>query len=174
MKLPSLVSEEKLSVMARLAETTPAGPFVEVGVYKGGSSQVLYALAQRQQRALYLYDTFTGIPYADDLDSHRVGDFSDAIMANILSALPDAIVQKGVFPNPELALPERVSFAHLDVDQERSYKDSLNALMPRMVRGGMVLCDDYCLSGAARAIDAVNDQHCVKAELADGRMLLIF
>lgn len=174
MQLPSLIGREKLSVMARLAEMTPSGPFVEVGVYKGGSSQVLYEVAQKQGRALYLYDTFTGIPYAGDYDTHRVGDFGDAVMATVIQALPGAVVQKGVFPHPDLWVPEKLSFVHLDVDQERSYADGLQAVMPRMVRGGMILCDDYCLQGAARAIDAISDAQCVKTELADGRVLLIF
>lgn len=160
--------------MTRLAEVSPAGPFIEVGVYKGGSSQVLYDLAKKQGRSLYLYDTFTGIPFAGDFDSHREGDFGDVVMQTVVESLPGAVVQKGVFPNPDLVVPERLAFVHLDVDQERSYRESLDCLMPRMVRGGMVLCDDYCLTGAARAIDAVSDQRCVKAVLTDGRMLLLF
>jgi len=95
-------------------------------------------------------------------------------MASICAAMPQAIVQKGIFPNKDLKVPEQVAFAHLDVDQERCYRESLDFLMPRMMKGGMMLCDDYCLVGAARAIDAVNDDLCVKAELADGRMLLLF
>lgn len=174
MQLPSLIGREKLAVMTRLAEITPAGPLVEVGVYKGGSSQVLYEITQKQGRALYLYDTFAGIPHMDEWDSHPVGDFSDVTVENIVKALPGAIVQRGVFPHDDLIVPEKVAFAHLDVDQERSYRESLDALMPRMLRGGMILCDDYCLRGAARAIDSVNDQHCVKTVLVDGRMLLLF
>lgn len=174
MQLPSLIGREKLAVMARLAEITPPGPFLEVGVYKGGSSQILYEICERQGRSLYLYDTFTGIPHEGEFDSHKVGDFGDANLETIRRALPEAMIQKGIFPSEEFVVPGRISFVHLDVDQEQSYKESLDFLMPRMIRGAMILCDDYCLIGAARAIDAVSDQDCVKTELADGRVLLIF
>ena len=44
-----------------------------------------------------------------------------------------------------------IAFAHLDVDQ--SYVEGCRYLEPRMVAGGVMWFDDYCLSGAKKAID---------------------
>ena len=174
MDLPSLVGREKLAVLARLAESTPQGPFVEVGVYKGGSAQVLYEVSQRQKREIYLYDTFEGIPFQGEFDSHKTGDFADASYEEVSRSLPRAVVQKGVFPNLKSIVPAKIAFAHLDVDQEKSYRDCLSVIGPRMVVGGMILCDDYCLDGAARAIDDFVKSTGVKSNPMDSRMLLLF
>ena len=59
---PSLLSPEQLEDLAQLARSAPAGAFVEVGVYRGGSARVLCDIAQEQGRTLYLFDTFAGHP----------------------------------------------------------------------------------------------------------------
>lgn len=165
----SLLGKEKLELLARLAEYSPAGAFVEVGVYKGGSALILYSVAQKQARRLYLYDTFAGIPYAGQNDSHKAGDFSDGISEHEARlAFPDAYVSKGIFPDGYV--PDELAFVHLDVDQEKSYTDALAVLEPALVPGGMILCDDYVLRGAAMAIDTSPLLHC---HLNDGRMLLL-
>ncbi len=157
-----------LATMAFLANSAPSGAFVEVGVYLGGSAEVLYEVAQKQRRRLYLYDTFSGIPFADEIDSHRVGDFGvGASFEATQAAFPDAVVQKGIFPRDQ-AIPDSIAFVHLDVDQYRSYRECLDTLLPRMVRGGMILCDDYCLGGAAKAIDETKAE---KELLPDNRIL---
>ena len=51
--------------LAATAKTTPAGCFVEVGVWKGGSASYLTEVAEQQNREIFLYDTFTGIPFAE-------------------------------------------------------------------------------------------------------------
>lgn len=166
-KLPSLIGDHHLAGMEVLAKSSPPGALLEVGVYKGGSASVLYEVAQLQNRSLWLYDTFSGIPYADDVDSHKVGDFSDGMsLESAKLAFPLARVQECVFPGG-VEMPDSIAFAHLDVDQYRSYRDSLDVLMPRMVRGGIILCDDYCLGGAAKAIDETAGD---KNFLEDGRI----
>jgi hypothetical protein len=139
--------------MARFAECSPRGDFVEVGVYRGGSASVLYEISQIQHRLLYLYDTFEGIPFSGPDDTHQVGDFSDCDGAEAIHcAMPEAIVQKGVFPRDQ-TIPKQIAFAHLDCDQYQSYRESLDIIIPRMVRWGIIMCDDYALAGAAKAID---------------------
>ncbi len=70
-RLPSLLGAEQLAALATLARATPPGDFAEVGVYRGGSAQVLYEIAQEQNRTLHLFDTFTGTPFHNtELDYH--------------------------------------------------------------------------------------------------------
>ena len=171
--LPSVISQEKLMVMVDLAEAAPQGAFAEVGVYQGGSASILYAIAQRDRRALYLYDTFEGIPFSDPAhgDAHLVGDFSDCSMAAVQSALPDAIIEKGVFPDCRLPT-EPVAFVHADADQYQSTRAVCQYFPPLMTHGGMILFDDYyALDGCRRAVDEFLPQREI---LPDGRALVRF
>ena len=92
--LPSVVAKEVISALIRRAKLSPNGSFVEVGVYKGGTAWHLSKLAEEQNRKIYLYDTFEGIPYKDKIDSHKVGDFNDTSYDKIVEAIPYAQVIK--------------------------------------------------------------------------------
>ena len=151
--LPSLVCVDDLQAMEKAAGSTPKGCFVEVGVYQGGSAAVLYRVAECQGREIFLYDTFTGIPYKDPIDSHNIGDFSDSDPAKISETLPNARVIQGIFPHSAIKMPA-VAFVHLDVDQYRSYKESVEYLEPMMVPGGIMWFDDYgCTPGATEYLN---------------------
>lgn len=154
---PSQVGPDTIKAMLAVARQAPPGPFVEVGVYKGGTAWHLGELALEQDRELWLYDTFAGIPFAGPRDSHKVGDFGDADYAAVQRAIPHARLVMGIFPESAYGpryFPKRlVAFAHLDCDQERSYREALGFLIPRMAPGGFLWFDDApCLSGAERAV----------------------
>jgi O-methyltransferase len=152
--MPSLLNNESLRYLAELAEGTPAGAFVEVGVYQGGSAGVLAGIAERQDRALYLYDTFTGIPMyePENGDAHRIGEFSDTSLEAVRALVPKAVILPGVFPGTIVDMGP-IAFAHIDADQYRSVKDSIAYLWPQIVPGGVMLFDDYkCLDGATKAV----------------------
>jgi O-methyltransferase len=158
MQPPSLVGDNVIQEMKLEAMKTPPGRFVEVGVYKGGTAWHLYEICKYQQRRLILCDTFTGIPYADQSagDSHKIGDFADTSREAVEALMPEAIIVEGIFP--ESAREEdfhNIAFVHLDCDQYLSYLDSINFLLPRMVPGGVMWFDDYCLEGAKKAVDSI-------------------
>jgi hypothetical protein len=148
----SLVGEFHLNEMLTRAEATPPGCFVEVGVYKGGSAYRLQELAKRQNRALFLYDTFAGIPYESPVDSHHIGDFADVDLDQVVSLFPYARVVKGIFPNSAVGMPG-IAFAHIDCDQYQCVFESALYLQPRMVADGVIWFDDSpCLAGARQAV----------------------
>lgn len=148
----TLISGEVLEAMLEVASQTPAGALVEVGVYRGGSARALHGLAERQQRVLYLYDTFAGIPYANDIDTHAVGEFSDCDVVSVQNACPSAVITPGIFPESAVEMGP-IAFAHLDCDQYRSYHESIDYLLPRMVSGGVLWFDDSTvLRGANLAV----------------------
>jgi hypothetical protein len=153
----SLISRDILDEMAAMARACPPGCFMEVGVYKGGSAVYLDEAARAQSRELYLFDTFSGIPYrTHERDSHQVGDFADGPgFRAIREMFPDAYVVQGIFPESAQALiMPPVAFVHLDVDQYKSYRDAICFLRPRMVEGGVMWFDDYdCLPSATLAVD---------------------
>lgn len=164
--LPSLVNRENIAQLLAAAASTPPGMFIEVGVYKGGTAWHLAKLAQEQHRKIMLFDTFTGIPFADPKngDRHVVGDFSDCNYEAVRDAIPYATVIKGIFPDcvpkpPDVVKVEvvpDVAFCHLDVDQYQSYIDCCSYLSQYMVKGGIMWFDDCDhLDGAKKAVTEV-------------------
>lgn len=141
MSLPSAVPQNIIDSLVRLASTSPEGNFVEVGVYQGGTAWHLARLAEEQNRKIYLYDTFTGIPFKGDLDYHQVGDFSDTSFEKVRDAIPYATVVQGIFPESAIEM-DNIAFVHLDCDQYQSVIDSIAYLKPKMVKGGIIWFDD--------------------------------
>jgi len=156
-RLTSAISESNLKYLADVAATAPSGAFVEVGVYRGGSAQRLYWVAERQGRALHLFDTFEGIPHKSEFDHHNVGDFADGVdLIAMREAMPRATFYKGIFPD---TLPEtltRIAFVHDDSDQYESTRAVIERLYPKLVPLGIIYFDDYwtpTCPGSRRAID---------------------
>lgn len=153
----SLINEVQLAELIEMAGETPPGAFVEVGVYRGGSAEKLVEKAREQGRALWLFDTFAGIPCKDWDDRHRIGDFADCSFDAVQARIPDALIVVG---DCRVTLAEAntgpVAFAHIDCDQYASIKACIAELTPRMVRGGVMWFDDYgpgFLEGADRAVE---------------------
>lgn len=153
--LPTLVGDDVLEALAEVSKATPPGCFVEVGVYKGGTGWLLSQVAEMQGREIYLYDTFTGIPYTDPThgDVHQVGDFSDTSYEVVKNAIPYAHVIQGLFPQSAVEMGP-IAFVHLDVDQYQSYKDAFDYLLSRCQSGTVLWFDDYgLLNGATQAVN---------------------
>lgn len=149
----TLLGQLALDSICEIASECPPGCFVEFGVYKGGSAWHLSRVAERQGRELHLYDTFTGIPYREDFDPHKVGDFGDTTYEAVCAAVPYARVHRGIFPDTLVPMPP-IAFAHVDADQYQSIKAAIEVLGPLMVKGGAMVFDDYpWLPGAVKALE---------------------
>ncbi len=153
----SLINPEQLAQLCRFAATMPAGDFVEVGVYRGGSAVRIAEVAREQGRVLWLFDTFTGTPCQSEFDiHHKVGAFADCSEADVRALIPEAkIVVGDCRKTLKKAKTGPVAFAHVDCDQYESIRACILGLGPRMVPGGVMWFDDYGagLIGADRAID---------------------
>ncbi|HQQ81929.1 MAG TPA: class I SAM-dependent methyltransferase [Cyclobacteriaceae bacterium] len=149
----SLVAPDHIADLLNMAAATPAGAFVEIGVYRGGTAFHLDRLAKEQGRFCYLYDTFEGIPYTSPVDHHQVGDFADASFEDIVKMVKVSTVVKGIFPESAISMRGPIAFVHLDCDQHKSIIDSCLYLEPMMVKGGVMWFDDSpVLSGAEKAV----------------------
>lgn len=155
--LPSIISRPNLEAMVALAKTAPPGCFVEVGVFHGGSAQLLYEVAMMQAREIHLFDTFVGTPfYTDGLDQHKLGaEFADPeAPKNIRSLMPMAHLHVGVYPDTHPEDLQDIAFIHCDCDQYLSYRAVIDRLWPLVVVGGFLLFDDYpYLPGAKKAVN---------------------
>jgi len=149
----SLIGPATVAQMCEAAGKTPPGAFVEIGVYKGGSARALADVAVAQGRELHLFDTFTGMPIADERDSHKVGDFADTDEATVRALIPEAVFHVGVFPATAPADMGPIAFLRIDADQYQSYMDAIAWATPLMAKGGLMWFDDCgVLPSADRAV----------------------
>lgn len=149
---PSLVRQYTADAMVELATKTPPGNFLEVGVYKGGTATLLYELTEQQHRKLFLYDTFTGMPYKSAVDEHEIGDLADTSVEEVRQYCPNAVIVPGIFPHSAVDMGP-IAFAHIDCDQYQAHVESIEFLLPKMVKGGVIWFDDStALYGARLAV----------------------
>jgi len=158
------------------------GDVVECGVWKGGSMMAIagtLASLGDTSRNLYLFDTFEGMtpPSNNDVDingtsamellskSEKTEDTSVWCCAGL------DVVKQGLgmvnYPKdkihyvqgmveetiPEHA-PEKIALLRLDTDWYESTKHEMEHLFPRLVKGGILIIDDYGhWQGARKAVD---------------------
>jgi O-methyltransferase len=147
------------------------GCIIECGVWRGGMSAGLADTLPG--RTHFLFDSFEGLPpakvdvdgadaiayqrdknhpaYHDNCRAER--SFAEKAMGR--SAAGKFTLMQGWFNEtlPEFAPPEPIAVLRLDGDWYESTMDCLNALYPHVVKGGLILIDDYYTwDGCARAI----------------------
>ncbi|MEI7453040.1 MAG: TylF/MycF/NovP-related O-methyltransferase [Actinomycetes bacterium] len=158
----SLVPPDRLYILETLMYNSNKidGDFIECGVYKGGTAKLALRIMSPGKK-IYLFDTFCGMPPVNKaLDSHKEGDFSDLSLSIVESYLSDerAIFNQGLIPDTFQGLESlRISFAHIDVDIYKSVKDSFRFIYPRLVKGGIAVCDDYGSNGCRGARAALDE-----------------
>ncbi len=151
------------------------GDFVELGCYKGDTSLLLAELLKNNQKKLWIYDSFEGLPDKTSADISELGrDFKpgelavtkrEVKMRFLRAGLPVPIIKKAWFQDlGSDDLPNEIAFAFLDGDFYESIKISLELVWPRMNEKGVIVIHDYsnqALPGVALAIDEwLNDKSC--------------
>ncbi len=149
----SLITEDRCYVIYILSRNCAhlPGDFAECGTYKGGSAYLIATAIEdcENERFLHLFDTFSGIPDTaiQGVDGHKAGDFADVSfddVKNYLAPFPFVVFHRGLIPDTLATVSEkRFSFLHIDVDIYQTARDRCEFFYPRMVRGGIMLFDDY-------------------------------
>lgn len=156
------------------------GDIVECGVWRGGSMMTAALTLLRlgdTERELFLYDTFEGMSKPTDADSSLDGASASELLEttekgtgvwcyasiedvreNILSlGYPSDkihLVKGKVEDTIPSRLPRSISLLRLDTDWYESTKHELEHLYPLLVRGGVLIIDDYGhWQGARKAVD---------------------
>ena len=151
------------------------GAFVECGVFKGGSvmNMALTQLNFNKLVHIYLYDTFEGMTPQGEFDINHKGVSADRILKNPsklcicsleqvkshlkLTGYPQGFLhfrQGDVAETLKTDLPKQISLLRLDTDWYESTKIELEILYPRLVKGGVLILDDYGYwKGAKKAAD---------------------
>lgn len=129
------------------------GAAAEVGVFQGASARIV--LEALPDKTLHLFDTFAGMPDAQDgLDKGQYEGPLESVREYLNS--PRVRFHKGYFPRDtghEVA-DERFAFVHLDIDYYDGTLGALEFFWPRMNRGGVLITHDYgypMLPGPAKA-----------------------
>lgn len=159
------------------------GAIVECGVWKGGSMMAIAETLKAENadnRQLYLYDTFEGMPPPTEADK----DFSGVDAAARLneesnnkkesyiwaySALDEVKAAMALTQyNPEhiqyiqgkvedtipASIPDKIALLRLDTDWYESTKHELEHLFPRLAKNGVLIIDDYGFwKGSRKAVD---------------------
>lgn len=175
------------------------GDLIEAGCALGGSAIVI-ATGKSPQRSFYIYDVFGMIPppsKQDDADVHERyniimngasqginGDRYYGYEENLYENVVDNFRQHGV-PIEEnntylikglyektMHIKRPIALAHIDCDWYESVMTCLQRITPFLVRGGVLVIDDYYTwSGCKKAVDTFfNDKldkykFCQKARL---------
>eukprot|EP01062_Namystynia_karyoxenos_P079385 TRINITY_DN835_c0_g2_i1.p1 TRINITY_DN835_c0_g2~~TRINITY_DN835_c0_g2_i1.p1 ORF type:complete len:508 (+),score=48.66 TRINITY_DN835_c0_g2_i1:86-1609(+) len=180
----TMVYHERLRILwsqiGRLQNESIRGDIVECGVWRGGASMMM---AQAQLRhgsrnRMWLYDTFEGMTEPGPEDGpevqrtyramsstgqpwHKAG--VDIVKENMIrSGYPQGLVSFVKGPVEETLtephnLPDKIALLRLDTDWYNSTKAELEILYPRLVPGGIVWIDDYCMGHIAGAKQATID-----------------
>lgn len=157
-------------------ETLPLqGLVAECGCFRGLSSYLLCSTLKAADggftgRGYRIFDSFKGLsaPQPEDAitgidaDAEQIRNMAQpgrlaAPLEHVKAALsmfPDIEYFPGWIPGafPDETGP-RYRFVHVDVDLHQPTRDSLEYFFPRMVPGGIIVCDDYNWPGARTAIE---------------------
>ncbi|GEM_PF-1845084 len=153
------------------------GDVVECGCWHGFFSYLLCRYSQQKDASysgegFHIFDSFQGLPFPapeDGLSPEKAGRTEGKFSAPLetvrrnLSLFPGIRYYPGWIPRTFEGLPERAyKFVHIDVDLYHSTKSSLEYFYPRLVPGGILICDDYASPawpGAKRAVDEYCREH---------------
>lgn len=126
------------------------GDFVECGVASGALSAVMcrYLSFAEQGRTLRLFDAWDTDPR---VDASAYGGNTLAHVRNMFASYPNVRLFPGYLPDSltPAALPERISFLHLDLNSAEAEIACLERLFERMSPGAILLLDDFGHSGYA-------------------------
>jgi len=158
-----------------------AGAVVECGVWRGGAMMSIARtlMAAGDERDLYLFDTFDGMPPPSDKDRANDGVAAAALLAGRQRTTSDHIWAYASLADVQQAMsstnypaehvhfvpglvedtlpgraPEKIALLRLDTDWYESTRHELQHLPQRLSPGAVVIFDDYgTWAGARQAVD---------------------
>jgi len=159
-----------------------SGAIVECGVWKGGSMMAALSTLKNLNdisREAYLYDTFEGMSEPDANDKAVNGESADTLLKKGDKSQSDSVwcvagldeVKKNVsqinYPADKIhyvvgkvedtllhTVPDQIAILRLDTDWYQSTKMEMEVLFPKLVKGGVLIIDDYGhWQGSRKAVD---------------------
>ena len=161
------------------------GDVAECGV-RLGKSTVFLLEADLSHRSYHLFDSFQGLSEPTREDSIPETGEAYWTKGDIAVAEAEARANLAGYPNVTFYpgwIPERFdevsdrhfALVHVDVDLYKPTYDSLSFFWPRLVGGGVLICDDYGFGtcpGARQAVDEFFADRAGLLELSTGQVLV--
>ncbi len=123
------------------------GDYLECGTYKGHTAwHVLKECnLSKSDKRLWLYDLFEWKPGDEHtkLDEHSNELMHEGVVARFAEH-PNVTVIKGSVPESfSKGFPDSIAFCHIDMNHPAPEAGALKAVLPKLVKGGIVIFDDY-------------------------------
>jgi hypothetical protein len=137
------------------------GDIAEVGVFRGGSA-ILICETKKDDKAVFLFDTFEGMP------NNKINDSKDKwrpvwkdttthtktsveTVRSYLAEFKNIHIIQGIFPESlesykENIFEKKFCLVHLDVDLYQSTLDALEFFYPRLTTHGRIISHNYNLT----------------------------
>ena len=157
------------------------GDFVELGCHTGNSANNVIKKIDLKKltKNYYLYDLFEwneGDEHTK-MEGHKNETMHQDVV-NRFAEYPFIKVIKGSVPDSfSQGFPEKIAFAHIDMNHPTPEAGALERVLPRLSQGGIIIFDDYGwwgYSGQKIALDPIAKKHGLSIlELPTGQALLI-
>lgn len=164
---------DRFRILVQQLERTLAldGRVAECGCFRGLSSYLLCSRLRRNEAGFTgagyeIYDSFEGLSEPAEQDkgavdaqviaANRRGQFSQPLeeVRRALSRwFPEIAYRPGWIPDGFRHDDARYRFVHIDVDLYQPTRASFEYFWPRLVPGGVMVCDDYNWPGAKLAAE---------------------
>lgn len=120
------------------------GGFVECGCYKGTTSRIMLDACDIADREFYLYDLFEHDPA---MEHHAMPEHGEELFPWVkarFGSFPNVRVIRGSVPDSfQQGVPDRVAFAHIDMNNATAELAALDALEDRLAPGAVIVLDDF-------------------------------
>ena len=120
------------------------GDFIECGCYKGTTARILLDTVDLGERRYFLYDLFeheAGMNH-NAMPEHGADLFG--YVRDRFSAFPNVKVIQGPVPDSfSHGLPDRIAFAHIDMNNAPAEIGALDSIEQRLVPGAVIVLDDF-------------------------------
>ncbi len=149
------------------------GDFAECGCWRGHSSYFISKLINQYNKQIkfHIFDSFEGLSEnsknnseLNKLDNKKINKISTQFSSNenfvkneVLGEFNFVEIYKGWIPDRfHMVKNKKFSLVHIDVDLYEPTLQSLKFFYPRLLNGGIIICDDYnskIFNGSKKAWD---------------------
>ena len=174
----TLIGAEGLDNIAQLITKAKnnhiPGAFVEAGVWRGGACIFARALMDYLEikEPVYVCDSFQGMPIPVDINDIEDAHFYIPELSVSLNTVKEnfgyfpleggVYYIEGLFKDTMPKLKdeiEAISILRIDADMYEGTTQVLENLYDKVSVGGYVICDDYCIEQARKAIDDFREKY---------------
>ena len=130
-------------------------------MYKGASAYLMCKMYSNSSRQIHLFDSFEGLSAPNEKDGYywKTGSLSstEECVIQTLREYTNYKIYKGWIPEKfNEVIDKNFCFVHIDVDLYTPTLESLKFFYDKLIKGGIILLDDYGFKtcpGAKEAAD---------------------